>query len=564
MIDALPDDVSLLEKVKLIASSNPEDHRDLQYLDPLYWALAINLVFGGVKFDILNHEYEIDYVREVHPNEVLKCSPQMMKTIGQIIKRMHHLIYGYYPQGVMYIFPTDKLVQRFSQSRFTPLLIDNPILRKYIGNTDNMSLKRVGKANLYFVGARVTQKIAGEQKSSASLKSEPVDCIVEDEYDEIDQDMSALAQARMDHSHIKHRARISTPTIPGYGIDRAYNDESDQQVWMIYCSHCHSFTCLEQEFPDCLRTLKDGTVYRACKHCGREIHPRDGHWVPMVPSRSEECRGRWISQLNSTFTEPKTILAEFRDPPNGDIGLVYNRRLGMAYLAAENQLVPTDLWPLLSRDLPQMVNHPGPSAMGVDIGTRMNVVIMDKPNDQSRRVVKTVRITDFEDLHRLIVDFHVKSAVIDLYPEQRKVRDFIEAEKGLEIFACVYSEEKRGVTDWNANANVVTVNRTEICDAVHDLVITRGRLTLPRRSAEIEEEFIPNLCSLAKILSDDDETGVRKYHYIKRGPDHYYHAMNYAYLASQRVGVYVPKEVTKLRKDAYSEGDKTPGSWLGV
>jgi hypothetical protein len=429
-----------------------------------------------------------------------------------------------------------------------------------------MMLKRVGKANLYFVGSRVTHKIEGEQKTSASLKSEPVDCIVEDEYDEIEQDMSELAQARMDHSRIKHRARTSTPSISGYGIDKAYEDESDQCVWFIRCTACNTETCLELEFPDCLHEKRDHTVIRACKKCGREIFTSNGRWVARIPSKSESCRGRWISQLNSSFIDPAVILKEFKDPPNNNIGYVYNRRLGMAYIAAENRLTPQDLYPLLHRDLLPSVSHPGPSAMGVDVGNQLHVLIGDRTGDNTLRIIKMLRLSTFDDVYDLAVRFNVKCAVFDIGPEKRKVMDFAESVT-YEVFGCRYAENKYGTADWNQKEHVLAIDRTEVFDATQTLVTSAGRLKIHRMDDEVKDQFIPQVCSPVKILEENDETGARAYRYKKRGPDHYRNALNYLYLASQRISVFREKKIMYKRdpqRDAYDEPEKEPGSWLGA
>jgi len=529
-------------------------------VDALYWAESIGLVFGGMAYSIKGHDYQVDDIRSVHSNEVNKYSVQMGKTIGQIIKRMHGLIYGVYPQGVMYVFPTAHAVNRFSQARFTPLIEDNPEIRRFVAGTDNIELKRVGRANLYFAGGKPQQKVAGIKKESVILSSEPVDCVVEDEHDLIDPAMSDLAMHRMDHSELKHRARIGKPTIPDYGIDRAYA-ESDQKVWVIKCRHCGGETCLELEFPECI--TEEGK--RLCKKCRREIFPCNGDWVSQYPDREKDCSGRWISQLNSTLINPATILKAYRNPPNGNIAEVYNSMLGMAYISAENQLSPNDLWAILGRDL-MLPNHPGPTAMGVDVGSGLHVVILDKPNDYSVRLVKAVNLSgknDFNDLHDLAKAFNVKSCVFDFAPEQRKVREFREQES-FEVYGCIYQEKMQLNTTWDSKDGLVRVNRTEICDATHDLVIKPGKLILPRKSDAVDE-FIKHMCNLVKVLHEDEDTGSKEYKYRKRGPDHYRHALNYALLASQRVGIYVPKEVQKRISDGWDVKESHgAGGWLGA
>ena len=242
-------------------------HGDLLVYSALYWAEQIKLLIGGQAFNIKDHPYQVEALNGRDRVEVFKCSTQTGKTITQIIKRVHHLIHGEYPQGSMFIFPTTKLVRRFSQSRFTPLIEDNPEIARHIPKTDNIELKRVGKSNLYFVGGKVLQKIEGEIQTSAALKSEPVDNLVFDELDEISDSMIDMALHRIDHSEIKDVSYSGTPSMPDYGIDAKWQ-ESDQRVWMIRCGKCNAYTCLELEFPDCIVVNEDGSAWRKCKKWG--------------------------------------------------------------------------------------------------------------------------------------------------------------------------------------------------------------------------------------------------------------------------------------------------------
>lgn len=545
-------------------------HEKLLVYSALYWSEQIKLLIGGQPFNIQDHPYQVDSLNSRDRVEVFKCSTQTGKTITQIIKRIHRLIHGEYPQGSMFIFPTTKLVRRFSQSRFTPLIDDNPEIARHIPKTDNIELKRVGKSNLYFVGGKVLQKIEGEIQTSAALKSEPVDNLNFDELDEISDTMIEMALHRIDHSEIKDVSYSGSPSMPDYGIDAKYN-ESDQRVWMIKCQKCNELTCLELEFPECIVVRDDGTAYRKCRKCGGVIHPRDGRWVAQYPGRS--MVGRWISRLNlaDKYVDLADIVRRFMDPPNGNIGDVYNHDLGMAYVSAENRLRKQDLEQCLTGEL-MRVAHPGPTAMGVDLGKDFHVVILDKPFERVVRLVKAVRIPakknkddnviDMSPLHKLAQEFNVGCCVIDFAPEQQKVRDF-RADEDFDVYGCIYQEHQRGTVSWDSLEGIVRVNRTEIHDATHDIV-ARQRLMLPRKSEEIDE-FIREYCCTAKKLEEDESTGSKEYRYIKLGADHYRHATNYAYLAWKRVGVYVSRG-RNGRRSVDGWDDDAParaGSWMG-
>jgi hypothetical protein len=183
---------------------------------------------------------------------------------------------------------------------------------------------------------------------------------------------------------------------------------------------------------------------------------------------------------------------------------------------------------------PMAAKHEGPAAMGVDVGRELNVVIGVKKARQMLKVIWCGRVGDFNDLHDLAQKFGVRSAVIDLKPEIRKVREFQKAEP-YQVYACDYVETRINTIQWNDNERVIKCNRTEICDATHQLFTEPGRLELFRRNSELDQ-FAKHCTQIAKVLEEDDDTGAKVYRYKKLGADHYRHALNYCLLASERIG----------------------------
>jgi hypothetical protein len=441
------------------------------------------------------------------------------------------MIHGRYRSGSLYLFPTRDDVRDFSKARFDPLIDVNPFIGAYVQNTDAQNIKQIGRGFLYLRGARSTKNVQGSKKSSSQLKSIPVDRVIFDEMDEIEPEMVELAKERVSHSRVQELVYLGTPTIPDYGIDAKFQ-VSDQRIWMIKCDHCGKETCLDLEFPASLMRKPDGGVYRCCIHCKKEIHPANGRWVAQYPDR--DLVGWWISQLNSVYVDPKLILDLYEDPPNGDLSEVMNSKLGRAYIPAENRLHPNEVYACCGNDS-VAAKDDGPTCMGVDVGRVLHVVIAQRTTKNALKVIKMARVDSFEDLHDLAKAFGVKSAVIDLRPEQRKVREFQKAEN-YQVFACEYVETRAGMTHWDEKDKVIKCNRTEICDATHELVVESGRLELPRRSQEVDQ-FVKEMCNIAKTLEEDKVSGSRVYRYKKLGADHYRHAMNYCLLAAERVGV---------------------------
>ena len=164
------------------------------------------------------------------------------------------------------------------------------------------------------------------------MKSIPVDFVIFDELDEAPQNSVDVAMERMGHSEHRLVLQLSNPTLPDYGIDKAFQ-ETDQRYWLLKCKKCGNFTCLEDSFPDCLITVK-GHVIRACHKCESELNPSIGQWVAKHPSVTGK-RGYHYSQLFSHFIDPGDILHQFRTTDN--LTDFYNLKIGNAYVVPERK-----------------------------------------------------------------------------------------------------------------------------------------------------------------------------------------------------------------------------------
>lgn len=497
----------------------PEAINSLHIVKPFHkWVEGITL--DGREFTYKKHEYLVEPYQDTHPDQSELKATQMGLTSKAMLRVIYGARYGNY-RGILYLFPSKSDVTDFSKGRINALIDDNPEIGSWIRETDSANIKRVWNAFLYFRG----------MKSRVGLKSIPVDFIVYDELDEAPQKAVAMAYERMAHSEFKEQLKLSNPTLPDYGIDKFFQP-TDQRYWLLKCSKCNHYTDLvgtfpvkpNQEVPTLIRVK--GRVIRACEKCHAELNPSVGQWVAKRPSITDK-RGYQYSQLWSHFVDPAEILHIYRTSDN--ITDLYNLKIGIAWVEAENRLSVQDVLGLCS-DYNIQSQDPGPCFMGVDQGKDLHVVIGKKNISTRDKIIHLGIYRDWEELDRLMINFNIVRCVVDALPETRNAREFAERHKE-RIWLNYYNIHQKGSYAWNEKEFIVSCNRTESLDASHKQ-ITDSRVILPSKS-DMVNVFADQMHNVAKKLEEDEETGSKRYVYIKLGPDHFRHAFNYETMARQ-------------------------------
>jgi predicted nucleic-acid-binding Zn-ribbon protein len=378
----------------------------------------------------------------------------------------------------------------------------------------------------------------------------------------MDEDVIEKAKQRMGHSKIKRESYLSNPTIPGMGIDAQF-EVSDQRFWHRKCTHCGTFTSADLEFPECVKEDAQHKGYIACKKCGESLALYPGEWVPMVPSNTGYMHGYHWSQLDSVFNDPMDIKNCFQNPPNGNLGDVKRLRLGLPHVEADDQLQQAVVRGCCGTE-PMRSGHGGPCAIGVDMGKGKHVVIGIRTGRETYEIIKVAEVATLNDVHDLADRFHVKSAVLDIRPYEDEVRRFQKAET-YQVYLSQYLDASPLEEHYDEDTGIVKSDRTQICDKTHRL-FTEKRIVIPRRS-NIMDDFIGQVCNIAKVLEVQEKTGRPLYRYrIVSGKramgDHYRHALNYFLLAAKYV-----QRVTPGGKSAWNHEPEyaacTYDGWMG-
>jgi phage terminase large subunit GpA-like protein len=110
---------------------------------------GINLSHGP--WTLKGHEYQLAWMQEKFPEQVFIKGAQTGATEALVLRTLHGMIYGMYPKGALYLFPTRDDVKDFSKARFDPLIEANGSIKRYVQNTDSQNIKQIGKGFLIFV-----------------------------------------------------------------------------------------------------------------------------------------------------------------------------------------------------------------------------------------------------------------------------------------------------------------------------------------------------------------------------------------------------------------------------
>ncbi len=478
----------------------------------------------------------------------VRKATQMAFTEGAVLKVLHAMIHSKWPKGCLYLFPTQDTVTDFSASRFNPLIRDNyETIGKFVGDTNRANLKRIGDGFLYFRSGRLGQEIQGQTKTSAGLISIPADHVVHDEYDLMSPKIDEFVDGRLAKSDIKTKTFLGNPTLPDYAISAKF-DESDQRYWFAKCGHCGGWTCFDDEelpaeeiFTKRIVEQPDGTVIRACSHCGRHVQVTMGQWVPRR-SDIQDHAGFTIGHPSASWIEPAALLREFRTTK--DIGNFIRLKLGRPYVEAENRLSMADVFACCGNDGTKDWESE-PCFMGVDQGGSQKDllhVVIGKKHPIGAQYVHLGIYKGWQELDRLMKMFSVSRCVVDGLPNQDDARKFAGRHKP-RVFLSYFSDSQKGSYKWDEEQMIVNSNRTEALDASHK-EIQGKQMVLPRQDLDIVQTFARHCTAIAKKLEEDEETGSKKYIYIRlKTADHFRLANCYEAMARQSGPVWMFPEL---------------------
>lgn len=545
---------------------------NLMQADPCYWAVKNKIrLMGNTTFTLDGCQYMGDIMRDPARNLVIIKGAQARITTLFMLRAIHALRYGMYPQGSIYYFPNKIAVENFSKTRMGPLIADNSCIKKYLKNTNSVNIKRVGDAFLRLLGASSTTDIQGK-KDSTAVRSEPSDEAILDEYDLFNDAIADMIPDRLLNSKLKLMVKLGTPTIPDFGIDKAFGD-SDQKMRMIKCMGCNSYTCITEEFPNSISYRKETShekhqPYYCCIKCKKEIFVSDGEYVAKFPSKynpkypKDGVSGYHVSHFITPNCELPMVMKRYEEAmiDGSKMGTFYNSMLGMAYIAMEDRLRQQDVFDCCGDEVMASSSEVG-TAMAADIMKTNRVIIAEKKKKGGAKIIYMARITGFDALYDLVGRFNVRSAAVCLRPYEESFRKFQERcsrrDPKVTVYGVEYpsSDKQRNLVRTDEKSGIYTLARTEAMDG-SQAWIRSGKLEIPRKCEEVLI-FAKECCNTAKILETNELTGDRVYRYRPVGDkqEHYRHCVNYLTLALLNLSeyAYMPQTVGASQESDYND-----------
>jgi len=389
----------------------------------------------------------------------------------------------------LYVLPSREGMFTFVANRVDRNVLHSPrytaLLQEGVGS-DSRALKHLGGGGIKFVGSN----------SVSSFIEYPADYVLLDEYDRCNHENIQLAYDRLkatfdDREPVK--IEVSTPTLPDWGINNKFN-LSNMMTWQVTCPHCG-----ENQAPDWFENvvervgndwfLMDKTweesftrdVGMFCRSCGdpwtdkqRAKATMEGAFEAQNPN--SKLRGYHLHRLLDTSVKLSTLWKDFHEA-RGDstaMQIFYNSDLGLAYKPSGSGIGVMDL-DLCRRDyhMPDGLSkgddqgggYYGTVTAGVDVGKQSLYVRISYYPSNTRRAAFIGRVAEFEELPPLFARYGVTTAVIDLNPETRKVREL--QLKTPILYACQFSPGEKGKPfelRIDRKARLITVDRTQVID----------------------------------------------------------------------------------------------------
>lgn len=510
--------------------------------------IAANTFIGGRPYSYKNHEYQ----QRILDSEAREVNVRKASQVGLSEKSIRKalamcgMIRNF---TCIYTLPTAHLAATIMKTRVNPVIETSPYLRDMVADLDNTEVKRIGTSYLYLKGAA----------SSNAPISIPADMLVHDELDFSDPLVISQYQSRLTHSPYRIKLRLSTPTIPGKGIDFEFQ-RSKRYFNFVKCSCCGHFFIPDYYdhvkipgFSGDLHDIKKSNLHRysyldarvMCPKCGKapDLGPNFREWVCENPDENHVADGFQVTPFDAPFIVTPGFLVE-ASTQYQDVADFINFALGLPYFSQESVLSPDEVRACcVQEEWAGMVSH----VMGVDLGKTCHIVVAACSWDGAMQVrhIEDVPLQQLRERYiALRMHYRVRMSVIDSLP----YTDTVMALQAIDhnLYASVYAqfrgtelfqvkqrdeEKEKGVTQMRQ----INVARDRTFDALMAF-IRSGQFS--KLSCGRDDDFVLHCTDMRRVKDWSAKAQEMEFRWVKSelGDDHYWFALSYAFLAKHIIG----------------------------
>ena len=489
-------------------------------------------------------------------------------------------------------FPSSNDVNQHTAARINPIISSSDYLTDRIVDINSVAIKRFGLRGLSsIIGGKKLAKADRTRHlmdyglstayfsgaaSSRDAISRDADFLIHDEEDQSNPDVIEQYRSRISGpGSFKWIIRLSTPTVPGYGISAAY-DQSDRRHWMLRCPYCD--TDFEMAFPECIEPqtweehdrlhdplTQEGApcpdCHYRCPRCEHHLSDDDrshGQWIAESPGRGLP-HGYSVSQMSALYMPAVSILKARFDakwPRN-----FWNLTMGQPFddgTASFTRLAllgnPPEDYGACDPNRPMAVTSRA-SFMGVDVGSSLDVVI-DEIVDGKARTIRFERPPDWDRLDELMREFNVVVCVIDGLPETHNAQAFARRwnrdGQDPRVWQCFFGGDDSQIRYDHKTGHVIAPRDQLLTETAAELVGVDATRTLPAyvRGNAVWEAFVQHHLNSKRIAVFEQGMekygAVRRYHWINVGPDHLFFGGAYARLARLAPRPYAPPQTAVI------------------
>lgn len=506
---------------------------------------------AGQKFSWTGHEYQKKILEDPSQNVVIIKAAQVgiSEMSARLALARAVLVNGF---STIYTLPAASFAQNFMKTRINPVVDSSPYLRELVSkDVDNSTVKRFGDSYIYLKGAQVDRQAI----------SVPADMIVMDEVDNSNQDVLTLFESRLIHSKYAMTIKLSTPTIPNFGIDLAYK-QSRKHLNMCKCCHCNDWFYPSYydhvKIPGFSGSLDSITkrsfasadfrwmeAHVACPTCGKpaNLMPEYREWVIENPGDSFPSAGYKVSPFDCpTIIKPSALVKSSTDFARKHDFV--NQRLGESLEDAESSLAMTELEACLISE------YPGGGfsyVYGLDMGLTCWMTIAAVLPDNTLIIIKVIPIPLFsvvEDVPKIVRQYKCRMGVADHQPYTETIYRLQQVLPNL--FAGVYmSNGMKGVDlfkvrdqDEDKEKGKESIRQVGVArDKGFDILMMMIRSGhILKVSCENDETWKEHVTDQKRIREFRNEELVFVWKKTL-GNDHLHHSLLYTLVASRMLGV---------------------------